>query len=403
MSLLTKIIEKLNPAQPEIRDDQGETQSTTINSYSAYQVFNKIEVANRGVSLIVDSAAEFDFDIKEKIRGLGINPYSTGEDKKKLINLLNFKPNPYKNIDSFRRNFYTYYILDGNIFIYFDGAGLYHLPASKVDIKTDSKTFVKGYTYGNTKFDPEEIIHIKDNSAQSIYRGESRLLPALSSANLLSSMGSFQQNFFDNNAIPGIVLKTKNTLSRKVKDRILQEWMRDYNPKRGGKRPAILDGDFDIDSLGHTDFRELDFKDSIDVQETKILKALGIPPILLNSGNNANISPNIRMFYINTVLPIVDHLVKAMEFYFGYNIDSIKENILALRPELKEEAGYYSTFVNTGIMTINEAREKLRLEKSSEKHADELRIPANIAGSAANPSEGGKPKQPPKEDKEPKK
>ncbi len=44
MSLINKIIEKLNPAQPEIRMDQGETQSSTINSYSAYQAFNKIEV-----------------------------------------------------------------------------------------------------------------------------------------------------------------------------------------------------------------------------------------------------------------------------------------------------------------------------------------------------------------------
>jgi hypothetical protein len=42
-------------------------------------------------------------------------------------------------------------------------------------------------------------------------------------------------------------------------------------------------------------------------------------------------------------------------------------------------------------MTINEARAELRLEKSSEEHADELRIPQNIAGSAANPSEGGRP------------
>lgn len=404
MGLFNKIIEKLNPAQPEIYMDQGETQSATISPLSVYKAFTEIEVVNRGVSLIVDSAAEFDFDVKEKVYGLGINPYSMGgSDKKKLHNLLNFKPNPYQNIDSFRRNCYTDFILDGNIFIYYDGSGLYHLPASNVKIIADKKTFVKGYEYNDTKFSYDEIAHVKDNSANSIYRGDSRLLPALKSATLLYSMGSYQQNYFDNNAIPGLVLKTKNTLSRKVKDRILQEWMRDYNPKRGGKRPAILDGDFDIESLGHTDFRELDFKDSSELQETKILKALGVPPLLLDSGNNANITPNIKMFYVNTVLPIVDHLAKAMEFYFGFDLQPVKENVLALQPELKEEAQYYSTFVNTGIMTINEAREKLRLEKSKEKHADELRIPANIAGSAVDPSQGGKPKQPPKDEKEPSK
>ena len=65
--------------------------------------------------------------------------------------------------------------------------------------------------------------------------------------------------------------------------------------------------------------------------------------------------------------------------------------IRSLRPELREAAQYYQGLVNTGIMTINEARAELRLELSDEEHADELRIPANIAGSAANPTEGGRP------------
>ena len=42
-------------------------------------------------------------------------------------------------------------------------------------------------------------------------------------------------------------------------------------------------------------------------------------------------------------------------------------------------------------MSPNEARENLRMEPL-EGH-DDLRVPANIAGSAANPSEGGRPEQ----------
>ena len=40
-------------------------------------------------------------------------------------------------------------------------------------------------------------------------------------------------------------------------------------------------------------------------------------------------------------------------------------------------------------MTPNEAREAMRLEKID--GFDEPRVPANIAGSSANPSEGGRP------------
>ena len=47
-------------------------------------------------------------------------------------------------------------------------------------------------------------------------------------------------------------------------------------------------------------------------------------------------------------------------------------------------------------MTPNEARESLILEPI-EGH-DELRVPANIAGSAADPSEGGRPIEEEEED-----
>ncbi|MBT4668294.1 MAG: hypothetical protein HOC17_01990 [Candidatus Ruthia sp.] len=42
-------------------------------------------------------------------------------------------------------------------------------------------------------------------------------------------------------------------------------------------------------------------------------------------------------------------------------------------------------------MTPNEARSKLRLEAL--EGGDERQIPANIAGSAANPAVGGKPSE----------
>ena len=61
-------------------------------------------------------------------------------------------------------------------------------------------------------------------------------------------------------------------------------------------------------------------------------------------------------------------------------------------------SAYYATLVNTGIMTPNEVREQMNME-SIDGH-DELRIPANIAGSSANPSEGGRPPEETEESEE---
>jgi len=93
--------------------------------------------------------------------------------------------------------------------------------------------------------------------------------------------------------------------------------------------------------------------------------------------------------YQETVLPLVRKVINGLERYFGYDLAAVLEDLSPLQPELEDKAKYYSTLVNGGILTPNEAREALRLEKI-DGH-DDIRIPANVAGSAGNPSEGGKP------------
>jgi hypothetical protein len=152
------------------------------------------------------------------------------------------------------------------------------------------------------------------------------------------------------------------------------------------------------DSLTDASVQELDFQKSITENENVILKSLGVPPILLDSGNNANIRPNVRMYYLETVLPIVRKVNYGYERFFGFSVTEDTVDVPSLQPELSDQSNYYSSLVNTGIVKPNEAREKLGFEKDNDPESDKLRIPANIAGSAANPSEGGKPPKP-EEDK----
>ena len=392
-----KKTEKLNPGQEEIFLDEGDVKASTAKPITYQNAYEKIEVVNRGVNLVVDSAAEITMDLNEgKISGIATSRSSVRPGK--LEKLINFKPNMYINADVFKRNIYIDLILEGDAFIYWDGAHLYNIPANKMEILTDKVTFVKGYKYGNVAYKFEEIIHIRDNSATSLYRGTSRLKSANGSLAILSHMNSFQENFFRNGTVPGIVLKTPNTLSKKIKDRMRADWSRMYNPRSGGKRPIILDGEFEMEDLGKTNFQELDFAESISTQERKILKAIGVPPILLDAGNNANISPNQKLFYTNTVIPLVIKVTQALEGFFGFDLKPVYQNILALRPELRDESAYYTSLVNAGIMTRNEAREKLRLEKSDQDFADELVLPANVAGSAVDSNVGGAPTHTPEED-----
>ncbi|OQB10058.1 MAG: Phage portal protein [Parcubacteria group bacterium ADurb.Bin216] len=386
-----EVEEKENPAQEVISWQEGSVLSSNA-SVNYTNAFDKLESVNRGVSMIVNACASLDYDVKEKLNS-GTYP---GLKLKTALSLLNARPNPYQPLQEFRKNIFTDFLLEGNAFIYYDGAYFYHLPAVNVEIIPDVKTFVNKYSYNNlTEFHPGEIAHFKDLSSVSIYRGTSRLKAADRNIKILYKMQDFQENFFDNGAVFNLAITTDNTLSQIAKDKTIQNWMKQYSPKAGGKKPVILDSGLKpIQLAGANSFREMDFDTSIKTHNVKILETLGVPPVLLDGGNQANIAPNLRLFYLETVMPIIRAYISAMELLTGYDIDAIVSNVNALQPDIKDIAVYNTTLVNGGILTPNEARIELRYEKDKDPESDKLRVPANIAGSAADASQGGAPKKP---------
>jgi len=378
----TETVEKLNPAQPYI-GNRIESSREFTQSYEAY--YESLEIVNRAVNMIVDDTAA----VNTVVKPVAFTGIAKGVKRTKVEKLLTQEPNLFQDINSFKRNLITDFMLNGNMFIYFDGAHLYHLPADRVTIHGDTQTYIEKYTYDDIDYSPSEVIHIKENSFRDTYRGVSRLRPATRTMQLMTRMRDFQDNFFKNGAVPGLVLKSPNTLSEKIKERMMISWQNRYRPDTGGRRPLILDGGLELDKISNVNFKELDFQNAIMENEKIVLKALGVPPILLDSGNNANIRPNMRLYYLETVLPIVIKLNVALSRYFGFEIVEDVTNVPALQPELRDSAAYYTSLVNGGIISPNEAREALGYDTRDE--ANEIRVPANIAGSASNPAEGGRP------------
>ena len=383
-------IVKLNPAQPFIREEEGWSVSTkeVRNNYTT--AYEHIEVVNRAVNMIVNAVASIPVKIvdDERTEGLVKNVRRTT-----VLKMLNESPNQHQDVSSFKRNLVMDLLMDGNSFIYFDGGSIYQLIARKVSIAPGEKNYIAGYEYdqGRQMYTPTEVIHIKENSYASIYRGVPRLKAALRSIDLMLDMRDFQNNFFENGTVTGLVIKTPNTMSEKIKERTIRFWQSNYNPKSGGRRPMILDGGTEVDTISNVDFDKLDFQESMKDSEETVLQCLGVPPILLEGGNNANIRPNHRLFYLETVLPIVQAYCIAYSRFFGWKIQPDVSNIPALQPELSEQAAYYSTLTNGGIITGNEARKGIGVEPLEDEAMNEIRIPANIAGSAGDPSQGGRP------------
>jgi len=395
------VAEKLNPAQPSLAAAQPYVSPEVVADYK--QAYREVEVVNRSIELIINGLIEIPIIVEG------------GGPVKKVDKLLNRAPNPFEDrVKLFRRAFLDY-LIDGNAFFYYDKTNLYVLPANDMEVIPDRKTFISHYNFlirniqqssvysynrqttrqdTHLKFDPDEIIHVKADNEDSIYRGAPRLKSIKRLIELYYYLINFQRQFFKNNGVPGIVLQTDSVLSPKVKERVLEQWRQNYSTIFGGARsPAILDGGLQISPFGQIKFSELDFEASVERVQQDIAKALGVPYVLLKSGNNANIHANQVLFYNHTIMPILEQFCSSIAHFFGPDmiIRPDRTAVSSLRADEKVQALYYSTLVNTGILTPNEAREGLRYGPL-DGHND-IRIPQNITGSAVDSSQGGRPSE----------
>ena len=95
--------EKLNPSQYVISRNEGltvDSREVVPNYRNAYE---QLEIVNRAVNMIVDDVSEIPFAVGDKL--IGTNSILKNIRKSKVNFLLNIEPNPFQDINSFKRNF----------------------------------------------------------------------------------------------------------------------------------------------------------------------------------------------------------------------------------------------------------------------------------------------------------
>ena len=120
-----EVEEKLNPIQSYLGAG-SQTSREFTDKYETY--YENLEVVNRAVNMVVDDCAE----IPSVIQPIAMSGVVKGIKRAKVQKLMNEEPNLFQDISSFKRNLITDFLLDGNIFVYYDGAHFYHIPAKDV-------------------------------------------------------------------------------------------------------------------------------------------------------------------------------------------------------------------------------------------------------------------------------
>lgn len=362
------------------------TRETTIIKYNEVQVadsftttYDAISVLSRCIDLIIDTCASTEFSIYKDI-----GQFDVPSSHKQFDKLLTSPQTDFGAYD-FRRQMYRDLIFSGNAFVYNLGSELQIL--NEVEYSPDP-------SYNGSVLDPSRLCHVRLLSDYDSQLGKSYLTRIEKELDLIAAMLSFQKSYFKNNGIPGIILKSENPLSLKQKERISEEFLNMYSIMKGNSsKPFIADNNLSVDTIQHS-LKELQFNEGVTNLTQRICSGLGVPYILLNSGNNANILPNYKMFVFTTCYPfllnVASEFSKHLRVFYNNSKDlKVKPNLECLpllQDDLVKRTNSIKTLVTTGIITPNEARTKLHYPPSDDELADSLLFPANITGTHFEPS-----------------
>ena len=332
-------------------------------------------------------------------------------DNHPLIDLL-MRPNPLQSYSEFFNSLFGYILLSGNAYILKTGSDmgppkeLHQLRPDRISIKGSGKPIPERYEYivngrvANTyQIDQEngfsELKHVKLWNPLDDYYGLSPMSAAAVEIDQFNMSSKHNVNLLQNGARPSgaVIFKPQDDqgFSVNLTESQRQQLLTDLNSRFSGTnnagRPLLLEGDFDWREMGLSP-KDMDFLNLKNMSATDIALCFGVPSQLVgvpDSQTYSNVAEARLALYEETIIPHLRKVASDLNEWLvpmfderlslEFDIDSIP----ALSERVKRIYENVTSAVREGIMTRNEAREKLGLQ--SIEGADDLYISATLLAS----------------------
>lgn len=203
---------------------------------------------------------------------------------------------------------------DSYVYIYKDEAlgipkELWRLPPQWTTIVPGQKEFIKGYLYGRTRekriaFDPDEVIHFLYPNPRDQYYGMSPVEGAMSAVDIDDAMSKYDLTIMDNQGRPDFAVIYKKGLNSSKIEQLQKEWKRLYGGKQKVGKPAFLDQDAEIKTLGWSP-REMAFLSGRKWSMKQVCNAHGVPvsKVDVDNVNRANADAGNYTYMKDTIYP----------------------------------------------------------------------------------------------------
>jgi len=350
------------------------------NYFSYFKAYNRNPYLRAAIDLIAKSIASIEILLYAN---------NTEIEQSQYLDLV-YKPNPYQNKSVFLQSLARMSLITGNAFIEIVRVGntpkeLYVLRTDRVFMKV-GKRFgeIDKYVYSvdaqKVEFEPQDILHVYLSKTQDDWFGDSPLDACSYSVDMNDAAREWNTRLLQNGARPMGALISQHELTDDQLRILREQFATQYASARNAGKPLILQGGLDWKEIGLTP-NEMSWQDAIKITAREIAIVFGVPPELLGEPEYktySNFQEARRQFFINTVIPIaeiiLEQLNKILPNELEYRIDY--DEIEALQEDRNVVWQQVLDAVSRGVLTINEARERLGYTKIS--GADSLLVNASL-------------------------
>ena len=365
---------------------QPQDYQSMINNYRswAYACAWKNSTSVAQVELCIYKKSYDSKKNKEKLEEIGQHPFL---DVIKSVN-------PFSNKFELFTITQTFLELTGNAYWWIPKNPLgvpymiWNIPSNWVRIVPSKTKFIEGYVVqvpGQGEvvpFDEEEIIHFKFPSPFNLFYGTGPMYAAMFGIDLNNQIKTWGINYFLNNANPGGILTTENSLSDQQYQRLRDQWNVKYRGSKNAGKMAFLEGGLKYEQTGSTMVDARMESVSKDVRD-EILSMFGVPASklgLVEDVNRANADANDYTYQKDTIRPrlllIEEKLNEKMIPIYDDNLVCKFKNAV---PEDKEyKLRERQANIQMGLTTIDEEREKEGLEAFNLPQTSAPLIPFNL-------------------------
>ena len=239
-------------------------------------------------------------------------------------------------------------------------------------IETDATKFITGYIYrpaggDEIKIPVKDVIHFKEFNPLDTYRGMSAIAAAAEAIDSEDFAARYKRAFFQNSAVPSVVLQTEQKLDEAIIKRMREQWYAEYGGPDKAHKIAILEGGLEINPFTVKN-SDMELLEGMKADRDTILAIFQTPKTVLGMTEDVTVSNAEATDYIfqkRVVKPLMRKLVDVMnefllinygdDLFFDFE-DPVPENVTAKLEKIK-------TAFSVGAMTPNEVRVQMGMDE----------------------------------------